>query len=94
MRYIPVEDQVKVPVFKNIVYALKLVCKIDKRMLICYFIDCISDDVFELFIQNILFLKVLLTVIEGGSFKDYILFTILSFGLLFPSILGNIYSKI
>lgn len=79
MRYIPVEDQVKVPVFKNIVYALKLVCKIDKRMLICYFIDCISDDVFELFIQNILFLKVLLTVIEGGSFKDYLRNLILFF---------------
>ncbi len=85
MRYIPVEDQVKVPVFKNIVYALKLVCKIDKRMLICYFIDCISDDVFELFVQNILFLKVLLTVIEGGSFKDYMRNLILFFAISFFS---------
>ncbi len=83
MRYIPAEEQVKVPVFKNIVYALKLVCKIDRRLLICYFIDCISDDVFELFVQNILFLKVLLTVIEGGSFRDYMQNLIMFFVLAF-----------
>lgn len=57
--------------FKNIIYALKLVWKTDKRLVISYFIELLTADVFELFIQNILFLKVLLTVIEGGSFRDY-----------------------
>lgn len=72
MRYIPVEEHVKVPVFKNIMYALKLVWQTDKRLIISHFVLAIVDDVFELYIQNILFLKVLLTVIEGGSINEYI----------------------
>lgn len=90
---IQLHEQVKVPVFKNIIYALKLICKIDRRLLFCYFLDCITDDVFELFIQNILFLKVLLTVIEGGSFRDFlrnlVLFFIVAFmckGLLWVAV--------
>lgn len=72
MRYIPAEEHVKVPVFKNIIYALRLVWKTDRRLVLSHFMLCTVDDIFELYIQNILFLKVLLTIIEGGSFNDYI----------------------
>lgn len=85
MRYIPVEEHVKVPVFKNIMYALKLVWQTDKRLIISHFVLAIVDDVFELYIQNILFLKVLLTVIEGGSINEYIRNLIGFFAIAFVS---------
>ena len=72
MRYIQLHEQVKVPVFKNAAYAYRLVWKIDKRMAISYFLDLFTDNVFELYVKNILFLKVLLTIVEGGSWRDYI----------------------
>ena len=31
MRYIKLHENEKVPVFKNVIYALRLVCKADKR---------------------------------------------------------------
>ena len=71
MRYIQLHEQVKVPVFKNALYALSLVWKADKKLLISYILVNVTDNVFELFVQNILFLKVLLGVIEGGSFERY-----------------------
>ena len=71
MRYIQLHEQVKVPVFKNALYALSLVWKADKKLLISYIFVNVTDNVFELFVQNILFLKVLLGVIEGGSFERY-----------------------
>lgn len=69
----PLRDpNIKVPVFKNIAYALKLVWQSDKRLLIGYIINGFSANIFALFIQNILFLKVLLGILDGdSSFESY-----------------------
>lgn len=72
------EDE-KVPVFKNVVYALKLVWEADKRLLLSYLYSNIIDNVFQYYIQSILFLKVLLSVIDSGAdfsvyFRDLLMF--------------------
>lgn len=79
MRFIKLHEDIKVPVFKNIVYALKLVWKADKRLLLSYLYSNIIDNVFQYFIQSILFLKVLLSVIDSGAdfsvyFRDLLWF--------------------
>lgn len=67
------QQHIKVPVFKNIAYALKLTYKADKRLFWGYLFDGLSYRVFSLFVQNILFLKILLEVIEGQkSFGEYV----------------------
>lgn len=73
MRYIKLHENEKVPVFKNVIYALRLVCKADKRLLISYLISYIFDDVFVRYIQSILFLKVLLSLFDrGAEFREYV----------------------
>lgn len=73
MRYIQLHEQTKVPVVKNIIYAVKLVWQADKRLLLGYILSYVSSAIFSLFIQNILFLKVLLTLIDGNSdFRVYV----------------------
>ena len=79
MRYIRLHEDVKVPVFKNIIYALKLVLKADKRLFLSYLFSNIIDNVFQHYIQSILFLKVLLSVIDSKAdfnvyFKDLLMF--------------------
>ena len=72
MRRPPRDPNLKVPVFKNIAYALKLVWQSDKKLLIGYLINGFSANIFMLYIQNILFLKVLLGLLDSGStFKSY-----------------------
>lgn len=68
---------------QNVIYALRLVWKADKKLLIGYFMQEIFGNVFSWFIRNILFLKVLLEIITGN--KDFgvycrclILFAVLS----------------
>lgn len=83
----PRDPNVKVPVFKNIMYALKLVWQSDKRLLIGDIINGLSGNIFALFVQNILFLKVLLSILDkGSSFRDYfsalVMFLLLSLFLL------------
>ncbi len=83
----PRDPNVKVPVFKNIMYALKLVWQSDKRLLIGDIINGLSGNIFGLFVQNILFLKVLLSILDkGSSFRDYfsalVMFLLLSLFLL------------
>lgn len=51
--------------FRNIVYALKTVWKADKWLPLGYTLEMVLDYFFDLFIQNILFLKILLGIIEG-----------------------------
>lgn len=73
----------KVPVFKNVIYALKLVWQTDKRLLICSFVNMSADMIFSVFLQNILFLKVLLGIIDAkGDFSEFVknlvLFLVLS----------------
>ncbi len=71
-RWIPLHEKVKVPVFKNTIFALRLTWRADKRLLLGYLIGYIVDSFFGLFVQSILFLKILLGIIDGsGDFKEY-----------------------
>lgn len=84
MRFIRIDkEQENVHVLQNVIYALRLVWKADKKLLIGYFMQEIFGNVFSWFIRNILFLKVLLEIITGN--KDFgvycrclILFAVLS----------------
>ena len=89
MRRLPVEpDLLKVPVFKNIVYALRLVWRCDKKLPIACLINSLAVDVFSRFVQSILFLKVLLGVLDRGeSYSSYV-GTLFAFLLLSVSLLG------
>lgn len=57
----------KIPVFKNVLYAVRLVWKADKRLLLSYLYSNIIDNVFQYYIQSILFLKILLSIIDSGA---------------------------
>lgn len=81
MRWIKLHEPVKVPILKNVIFALKLVWEADKRLLIGYFITEISNKVLSMYVQNILFLKVLLSIIDGDAdFKTYFVSLLLFFG--------------
>ena len=72
MRRFPLHERVKVPVVKNIIFALKLVWQTDKKLFIGYLINMTVDGIFKMFVQNILFLKILLGIIDRqGSFEEY-----------------------
>lgn len=81
MRWIKIdEEQQNVPVFKNVWYALKLVWRADKKLLLGYLMQQICRNIFSLFIQNILFLKILLEVISGNNdFTVYVKYLLLFF---------------
>ncbi len=67
------DPEKKVPVVKNVLFALKLVWQTDKKLLLCSFINMSTDMVFSVFLQNILFLKVLLGIIDSkGDFREFI----------------------
>ncbi len=84
MRWIKLHEPVKVPIFKNALFALKLVWKADKRLLIGYLVTEISNKVLSMYVQNILFLKVLLSIIDGDAdFKTYFTYLLLFFGVYF-----------
>ncbi len=88
MRWIKLHEDVKVPVFKNVIYALKLVCVADKRLFLCYLFEMLIDSILSMFVQNILFLKVLLSIIDGNAdFKTYFIYLLLFFGVYLT---GNI----
>lgn len=73
MRWIPVHEKVKVPVMKNLIWAVKILFKADKWFILSGILSECAADFFKMFVQGILFLKVLLTVIEGnGTFEYYI----------------------
>ncbi len=71
MRWMPVQEKVKVPVVKNLIWAAKTIYQADKKFLIAGILCEIATDLFRHFIQGVLFLKVLLSVIEGGRSFDY-----------------------
>ena len=86
MRWIKLHEPVKVPVLKNVIFALKLVWEADKKLLICWLISEISNKVLSMYVQNILFLKVLLSIIDGDAdFKTYFTYLVLFF-LVFLSV--------
>lgn len=72
-RYRDYDRDKKIPVVKNVLFALKLVWQTDKRLLICSFISVSLEMIFSVFLQNILFLKVLLGVIDSkGDFREFV----------------------
>ena len=72
----------KINVFKNVMFALKLVWEADKKMLIGIFAAEIANNVLSMYVQNILFLKVLLSIIDGNAdFKTYFVSLLLFFGI-------------
>ena len=82
MRWIKLHEPIKVPVLKNVIFALKLVWEADKRLLIGYFVTEISNKVLSMYVQNILFLKVLLSIIDGDAdFRTYFTYLLLFFGV-------------
>lgn len=73
MPWIPRQSNEKVPVFKNMLYAVKILWKAHKPFLIWQIIAQCSYIIFTLFIQSVLFLNVLLSAIEGNKdFKHYV----------------------
>lgn len=71
----------KIPVLKNVIFALKLIWEVDKKMLIGIFGAEIANNVLSMYVQNILFLKVLLSIIDGNAdFKTYFVSLLLFFG--------------
>ena len=82
MRRPPRDPNIKVPVFKNIAYALKIVWQCDRRLLISYLINNFAGNIFALYIQNILFLKVLLSILDGDSGFDSYFSTLVTFLIL------------
>ena len=83
MARVYLKDHKRVPLFKNMVFGLKLGWEADKRLLIGYLVNMIADQVFSLYVQNILFLRMLLGIIDAkGNFEEYVrtlvLFLVLS----------------
>ncbi len=74
MRITPItREQNSVPVFKNIVYGLRLGFMCDKNLFLGYLLSQIMANIFSMYLQNILFLKILLEVIDGnGNFGTYV----------------------
>lgn len=82
MSWIPVHEDVKVPVFKNIFYACRILWKADKSFLLAQILAQCAYIIFTLFIQGVLFLKVLLRVIEGnGDFQYFFKMLLLFLGI-------------
>ncbi|MBR7060241.1 MAG: hypothetical protein IKI34_00700, partial [Eubacterium sp.] len=70
--WMPLHEDVKVPVMKNILFAIKICFKADKSLMLSAILAQTSFSIFSLFIQGVLFLKVLLNIIEGnGSFEYF-----------------------
>lgn len=83
-RIVRPHEDIKVSVFKNIMYALGLVWRADKRLIISYLCSNLIDNIFQHYIQSILFLKVLLSVIDSGAeFTEYFKDLLWFFGVTF-----------
>ncbi len=73
MARVYLKDHKRVPLFRNMVFGLKLGWEADKRLLTGYLINMIANKVFALYVQNILFLRVILGIIDAkGSFGEYV----------------------
>ncbi|MCH5317899.1 MAG: ABC transporter ATP-binding protein [Eubacterium sp.] len=83
MRPTPVHhEKVKVPVIKNILYAIKVLYKANKSYMIWHMIDMGVYTLFINFFQTVLFLRVLLSIIEGNSDFSYYLKTLALFFII------------
>ncbi len=73
MGWVPVKSDIKVPIWKNIVYAFKILYSCSKSYMVWHLIDLLSYTLFHSFFRGILFLKVLLGIIEKNmDFTFYI----------------------
>ena len=93
-RYIPLHEGEKVPVAKNVIFALRLVWQADKKLLVGSLVNMTVNGIFNMFVQNILFLKTLLGIFDkNADFKEYAL-TLVSFLVLTVVLKGiNWYSS-
>ena len=78
-RWVPLHEDVKVPVVKNILYAAKIMYKSDKVIMPAAVFAQTSYFVFVNFFQAVLFLKVLLSLIEGNASFGYYVKILLAF---------------
>lgn len=82
MGWIPVHEDIKVPVIKNIIYAFKILYKCHKPFMLWQILAQCSYMIFTLFIQSVLFLKTLLSAIEGsGDFRYYVKILLIFFAI-------------
>ncbi|MDE5670574.1 MAG: ABC transporter ATP-binding protein/permease [Eubacterium sp.] len=73
MGWVPVKSDIKVPIWKNILYAFKILYSCSKSYMVWHIIDLLSYTLFNSFFRGILFLKVLLGIIEKNmDFTYYI----------------------
>lgn len=72
-RWVPLHEDIKVPVMKNIFYAAKIMYKSDKTIMPAAVLSQVSYYVFVNFFQAVLFLKALIGLIERNvSFEYYV----------------------
>ncbi len=77
--WMPLHEDIKVPVMKNILFAIKICFKADKTLMLSAILAQTSFSIFSLFIQGVLFLKVLLNLIEGNASFEYFVKVLLIF---------------
>jgi len=78
----PLHEDVKVPIMKNMLFALKIMFKAEKSLIISAIFAQTSYFIFSSFIQGVLFLKVLLNIIEGnGSFEYFVKMLLIFFAV-------------
>ena len=66
-------EKEKASIVKNSIFALKIIFKIDKGLPLGYLMAIVSEKIFSLFFQNVLFLKILLNAIDGNKdFRVYV----------------------
>ena len=73
MARVYLKDHKRVPLFKNMLFGLRLGWEADKSLLIGYLINMIANKVFALYVQNILFLRILLGIIDAKGSFDFLL---------------------
>ena len=79
MPRVRLHENIKVPVTKNIVWALKLIFRVDKKILLGSVLDQFCMRFFDMFVKNILFLKTILSVIDsGGSYQEFVSYLIMN----------------
>ena len=67
----PVRSDIKVPIWKNIIYAFKTLYSCSKTYMVWHIIDLLGYTLFQNFFRGVLFLKVLLGIIEKNMDFTY-----------------------
>lgn len=70
-RWVPVHEDVKVPVIKNVIYAVKTVSKAHALLIPAAVVAQTATEVFTLFFKGVLFLRILLNIIQGNMSFEY-----------------------